>query len=714
MGTFNLIEEFAENGKVHNSEYVSVNPHWVMLIVRYSEPLTSSKQRIAIKSSLYSGDVSYSDDPSQISKTRKPILITNDCVSMDISSSKGRYVHTLNAVLKHSKRNYLSSIMPGDWVMAWVMNSKETYDKVIENIKKKLPTNGFWDGLKFIGRVHDVRKVLMQQSTGLKTIQYNLQATAFSEFDSAQFFDPNLSRNEKYIEQYLRNLNIPLAEIMEMSAANSEQIGGISINKVLPALIKAFFGEGIRGVATESGGLKLAEGASINTEEAPYSYVIPDSIAPLLQIKSASKVSGIYSYADMLEVVQGLQKYDQSTFPNMFFPEGTRDSGTYPNRDLMGVYREGVFEAPQYEKIEVTQVNQHFTKYPLQGVFLPMPTSFNMRTVWELINQYLNPAVNEAYTSIKYSPSGRVMPSLVVRQLPFSSIQVEANMKNKATSFYELPRWKAEPVLIRGMDIGRSDSLRTNYIHIYAQSTKPTLISSMALQITKWPPVADSQDIKRSGLRPHMGEVMTSYLGDGPNEWMKLRADFLMGQHLMLNGVCSMTGTTAPISIGDNFEFDGVIYHIEGVNHSCSVSPDGQKTFTTQLQLTHGVAADPYASSRGGGRSKTMADSRIRDSEHTSTRIKVSERVEKHNRKNKNLMTRMNLDKELRKEFEKLNFSYDSSNTSKMEIETLSGEITNPDITIYSGVYEDDNTNYDPGITYDYDEEKEDLDSGEE
>ena len=681
MGTFNLIEE---HQKIDEQDgYVSTNPHWILLVVRYSEPLTSSKQRIIMKSEVYSGNISYSDDPSLINKERQKLLITSDCVSMNVSSNKNNYIQSLNAILKNGNINYLSSIMPGDWVMAWIMNSKSTYDSVLEKIKKNKPANDFYDGFKFIGRVQNIRKILMQDGSGLKTMQYSLDATAFSEFDSVQYFDPNLSRAEEYIDEFLRNLNIPLAEIMETSAANSKQIGGISINKVIPAFIKAFLGEGIRGLATEGGGgLELAVGGSINTQEAPFAYVIPESIAPLLNISIPSKDSRVYSYADMLEVVQGLQKYESHDFPNMFFPLGTPNEPTPLEKDAPPLEYKCLIDNKKEGEKEL--VNRHFTKYPLKGVFLPMPTSFNMRSIWALIQQYLNPVVNEMYTAIKYCPSGRVMPSLTVRQLPFSSLKMEEKMKQDVTSFYELPRWRPSSVLVRGMDIGRNDALRTNFIHIYAQSTKPILNSRISEQITKWPPVADAQDIKRSGLRIHMGEVTTSFLEQEPNEWMKFRADFLMGQHLMLNGVCSLVGVTLPISIGDNFEFDDTIYHIEAVNHSCSISPDGRKTFTTQLQLSHGVSSQPEVGLRGGVRTTVDANPRVRKEKQDMLLKIITDEYNKNPQNEKDELNTIN-------EFEK--------QITKLEIETLSGDITNPDITLYSSVYEEDNTAYDPGTT---------------
>ena len=257
----------------------------------------------------------------------------------------------------------------------------------------------------------------------------------------------------------------------------------------------------------------------------------------------------------------------------MFFPKGT----------------------PRIAHQANTVLNRHLTSYPLKGRFLPIPTSFNCKSVWNLIREYLNPAINEMYTAIKFAPSGRVVPTLVVRQYPFSSPILHKVMKESVTAFHELPRWVADPVLVRGLDIGRGDGERINFVHTLVQPAKRTMVSEFARQIVDSPPISDPQDIKRHGLRPHMSTVMSGVVDDqqsSSNEWTTIQSDFLIGQHLVLSGVCSLYGITSPIVPGDNFELDNGLYHIESVNHHCEIQPNGMKTFTTQLSLSHGLRAD--------------------------------------------------------------------------------------------------------------------------
>jgi len=552
--------------------YASVSPHWILMVIRYKDPLTSSLSRLAKRDSFHTGDISQDDDTFKLTSTKTPLIVTSSCVQMDISSSKGSYTQNLNAVLKPGHVEFLSAIMPGDWCVCWMMNTKEKYVEVLDKIRKgQDAVNGFEDGLKFVGRVQDIRKVLMQSPTGLRTVQYNLSGVGFGELDSSIFFDPALARKETYLGRTLQDMNIAMNDIFETAAKEANARGGISVNKVIPALLTAFLGKGVSGPSVSSGGLDQAQGAAVATKEAPFSYVIPDGVAALLGVKSASK-GGIFCYADILELIQGLQKYQFNEFPQMFFPTGTL------NDEARGGRR-----------------TRHFTSEPLKGVFLPVPTAFNGKSVWNLLNEYLNPAINEMYTAMKYTPTGRVMPTLVVRQLPFSSPIMNNQLGDKVTAFHELPRWVGDSSLIRSLDVGRSDGARTNFVHIYAQPSKKTLTSAQGYQIVNWPPISDPKDMKRHGLRPHMGSIQAAATDSetgGPGLWMQIKSDFLLGQHMMLTGSVSMFGVTLPIVPGDNFEFDDILYHIESVNHHVEIRPDGGKTFSTQLTLTHGMRAD--------------------------------------------------------------------------------------------------------------------------
>jgi hypothetical protein len=81
-------------------------------------------------------------------------------------------------------------------------------------------------------------------------------------------------------------------------------------------------------------------------------------------------------------------------------------------------------------------------------------------------------------------------------------------------------------------------------------------------------------------------------------KWMALQADFHMNGHLALNGTINSFLVQAPIAIGDNCEWDGVVYHIESVMHSAQISNGFRSAYTT-LQLSHGLRSNDAGSVTG-------------------------------------------------------------------------------------------------------------------
>lgn len=563
MASYDITSEYGSEDDV-----ISTNPYWVLAVVRYAYPLTFNRSKLLEAKDKNIDSVSFDSDNSILSKTKPILIIDDDCVNMTISASKGSHCNTLQAVLVHSGTNYLSEILPGDWLMAWIVNSEDKKNEIVEKIKTGKSANEFLDGFKFMGRVQDIRKTLSQSPQGLRTVQYNLSGAGFSEFDSQLYYNPHLSMREVSIGQYLARLHVQISEVFAHAANEAQRgKGGIDSNLAIPTLMKVLIGEGIPNDFAIRGGLQLGDGL-VSTEEAPYAYHVPEEIGRILGVTVKTKKTGAYSYADVIDLVQGLQKYSSNQFPALFHPDGTLSE-------------------------EKSEANRFYTNYDLKGNFLPMPNEFNGKTVWSILNEYLNPGVNEMYTAIKLSPSGRVMPTLVVRQLPFNSPQVTQSLGTNVTGFHELPRWRASDICVRSMDIGRADAVRFNYVHITGQSASSAGLSQTAQTVMN-PPIRDEQDSKRNGLRLHMQTVACSVQDtlNGPREWMAIITDFLMGQHLTLNGCFSLTGVTAPICPGDNFEFDDTLYHIESVTHSCSISGDGFKYFHTQIQVSHGVRAE--------------------------------------------------------------------------------------------------------------------------
>jgi hypothetical protein len=585
MPTYELIKDYGGD-----KEVVTSNPFWLLGFIRYAQPVTSSRAIMAEAfnnqkdSHNQASNYTANADNSTLGAVKSMLVVRHDCTSLSITSNKSNHVASLQAVLRNSGTEYLSELMPGDWMFAWIVNDEKKYESLYNRILSLSRANHFDDGLKFVGRVHDIRKAIIQSPQGPRTIQYNLTGQGFGELDSTVFFDPLLTMHDMGVGDFLARLDIAFASVYEQAASEvSSGRGGLRPSKAIPALLNALVGRGIDSSKFgRNEGLQPVNGLTAEAE-APFAYCVPEGVGRLLGVRRKSKTHGLYSYADVLDTFIGKQKYSDNSgnnSPRALLPDGISNT----SRELV-------------ESDDSKDVNRHYTGHPLEGEYFPTAIQFSQKTVWTILNEFLNSSVNEMYTSLRWTPRGGVFPTLVARQKPFSS-PVFTNRLDASgivtTGFAEVPRWKVSSVLIRGMDVGRSEGDRLNFFHIYGVDPAPTS-DNMRDQILRCPPLKDSQDIKRNGLRPYMNTANCSFedTNSGPAHWMALNADFLSGLNLTLNGTMVLAGVTSPISAGDNLEFDGIIYHIESVKHDCLIEPTGRKTFTTHVTLTHGVEAHP-------------------------------------------------------------------------------------------------------------------------
>jgi hypothetical protein len=276
-----------------------------------------------------------------------------------------------------------------------------------------------------------------------------------------------------------------------------------------------------------------------------------------------STLSGVFTYGDLLESILGVQQYPYSGSTNShraFLPSVVGNGPIYA------------------------------TDKKMLGLFMPFTPSFD-RPIWNLLGEYLNPAINEMYTTLRTNQDGKIVPHFIVRQMPYTT-QAAAALKHTDTKFLDLPRWKIDDTIVVGGNLGPSDAARFNYVHLMGAS--PGVQTDSTLTYILAPPIWDEQDIRRSGLRPYSMVVNCTpeEAAEGPTEWTSHAADFLMGQHLTWNGSITLVGIQAPICVGDNCEYRGVVYHIENVTHDSGITPSGQRQFFTTLQLSHGMSSE--------------------------------------------------------------------------------------------------------------------------
>lgn len=622
MRTYDVIADYGL--KNEEADRITLDAGCVIAVYRYKFPVTFSRSK-GESFSQYIGDAT---------ELREPLFIVEDINSASVTQSKTSHVGSLSAVLAPGL-NYVTEIMPGDYLFCWMVQSQSDVQAIVQKLKNGEPANKFMDGLKFFGKVASCRRRRSIMANGTKVVKFTLQAAGFTEFDGSIYYEPYLAQTSVgLLSDWLQKYGVKLNEIIAKNG------NGVAINSIIPTLLEVFFG---RGIPTNSGlpnVPRVTEGL-----DNPFSFVVPKSVASVFGVTAGSKPGNLIAYTDLLEVTHGVQKYD-----------GDQNINSENVSTTVIDFNNGLGASAQGSVFQPRGVNEfdgkvHFTGIDQLGTFVPsLPAIQGQQTAWTLIQQFLNPAVNEIYTTLRTNLQGSVFPTFILRQLPFSSglasetyvpkpiptahktvdefengfgldltgpnldldeqgfgLDLSNPLNPQAitpagfgprtvnqTYFTELPRWRIHPVFMKDFDIGRSDAMRFNFIHVYGEAGQKTGINVTGAFVRD-APVRDDLDIARSGLRPYMRTVPCApedIANRGAGAWMALLSDFLMGQHLTLTGTLETDGIQQPIAVGDNLEVDDVILHIESVEHSFASDGQGNRKFNSRFALTHGVNAE--------------------------------------------------------------------------------------------------------------------------
>lgn len=605
---FDLMWEFGGQSGSDSSQapyQVEASPRAVVAVWRYRYPVTFSRHKQA----------SFSNDPNDATRLRDEVLvIVEDVVNLTVSTSKENFISQASLLLLPGC-NYLTEIFPGDWIACWIVNNQNDFDSLLKRIKEGGQCNHFKDGLKFLGKTASPRVNISQQPNGLQISGYSLNASGFSELDAGVYFEPYLASNSVgAATNWLQYTGKKFDELMVSGPDGKDPL--ITVNKAIPFFLDVFFGSGVPknlGFQDVPPGTDLTKGL-----DNPNSFIIPDPVGNILGVTRGTKPGGQKGWNDICNVLQGVQNYQLESGTSMLLDTSpSEDPGSL---DFAGT----IFTPDNVPPSGTTRLLK--CNDDLLGSFLPTPPQFNgQRNVWSILDQYVNRTVNEIFMTLRAGPTGAVMPTLVVRQLPFSSNLVDnqytakpvpmkapkdtgfvthktieesqlnpPTRKINLTRFHELPRWVIPPILVKHATFGRSDSMRFNFVHVYGETGLSS--QNRTEYIVRDPPTSDDLDILRSGFRPYMATVSCSpndALNRKAGDWMYIISDIVMGLHLTLTGTMELVGIQSPICIGDNVEFDGHVFHIEAVTHTFNVNTKtGGSFFRTSLNLTHGLKED--------------------------------------------------------------------------------------------------------------------------
>lgn len=484
--------------------------------------------------------------------TRNPFVVVNDAVSIVVSNSKKGLAPTTTIVLKGGDINYATAVHPGDFVFVNMLNWEEDARRVAGKARAKQPINKLGDGFKGVFRIQNVVKNLkVDPASGKKSLTYTVTAAGFTEFNNVMYYNPAIAAS--FRDKGATLWSTAIGEIyQDLLKSNSD------IQVILKSLLKILIGKSRKDFDA-----KIKNYGNTH-------FKVPTLLGALLGRPKAKYATEIFNY------LLGVWPDSRNLIAN--------------DRNIGPGFNPGV-NADEGE-------NFYKTKTELQGNKEVFIENWNNNTVWSILQGNLNAALNEMYTTYRVSPDNRVMPTVVIRQKPFtnSHFKMPAHLTDvPKTKFLELPRWVISANLLLDQQTSKNEAARHNFVQVFTRSLADVAEQDQAQQIALTNFVIDEGDIQRQGLRPY---VVTSNF-DFPTrerqkriraaEWANLVADWIIDGHLKESGTFKFAGIQDPISVGDNLEFDNIVYHIESVSHSMNISPNGKKMFRTSVVVSYGI-----------------------------------------------------------------------------------------------------------------------------
>lgn len=486
-------------------------------------------------------------------EVRDPLVVENDCIQVSTTIRKGTLTPSVTATLKMTDINYESDVAPGDFMFVNILNWETDARDVANKARAKKPINGINDGFKGVFKVQGVRKIInVDPNTGTKILLFKIDGFAFTEFNNTIYFNPYLIDPNQDPKNQLLFASFIGEDWTHLINAK----GLTNVQDVIAVLIQSFIGTGITKIG------ELEKKSVVPTKNTH--FFIPQLVGTYLGVKAVKAAKDIYIY------MFGIQKY----------------SGSAVQSVAQGMNPDGVYQ--KFNRF-------YYTNDPCGGDTLLKPEYWNQVQTWSILNQYSNAPLNELFTCFRVSPEGDVMPTVVFRQIPFSTEDFTAS-KLPISKFLNIPRWKIDTALILSQDIGREEAARINFVQYFGKSTVTKEGAEIVQEIAKGNFAYDVEDVQRSGLRPYIVTTQFDELTSVKKEfhspdWAKIVGDCLIGGHLKLNGTIVCAGIQDPIAIGDNLELDGIVYHIEQITHMASITAvSGIKIFRTTLQLSSGVS----------------------------------------------------------------------------------------------------------------------------
>jgi hypothetical protein len=492
-------------------------------------------------------NISYTNEEG-VSTRPVPFAIHSDILNVSCSNTKSQLSPTFTATLVMGDINYTTAIHPGDFVFLNIVNWQTQAVDIAKRAIALEPINDIEDGFCGVYKIQTVRKTLSVDSNGSKTYQCQIAGAGFTEFNNIISFNPAIADAFKKEAQDLSQFY--LGDFFSQKLKQNS-----SIQEMIQDLLVVLIGQ------------SLKEDAKVENYGNKH-FKMPDGVGKLLGIEGISYASEMYNY---IVGVWANKSSSDGFFPG--FSTGVGDSRGNSN------------------------VNNFFpTDIPLQGDILIGLDDWNNSTAWSIIQQYINSAMNEIYTCYRLSPTNnnKVLPTVVIRQKPFTSPEFVESDGIPVTKFMDLPRWVLNPDLVYSATLGFEEAARINFVQCFTRRMAGTAPTDHTLQISLGNFFYDTADIQRNGLKPYTISSNFDFPTKGKEElrakpWARINADWIIGTHLKSAGNIECVGIEDPICVGDNLSFDNTIYHIESITKNLYLAMDGKNRFTTSFKVSYGI-----------------------------------------------------------------------------------------------------------------------------
>jgi hypothetical protein len=556
-----------------NPKYKNTSPSWVVRFVRFPKPIVGPGQ----------------SDTSKL-ETRHMTVI-NDVINVSVSSRKGAPVHNANLTLLIGEIDYSNRLNVGDHIFIWMRYWQVEADQLkfdLDGSNKRM--DGFDSGLKFAGKIISISKTVSVTPNGIPEQIVSIQAQMFTELLSSVMVAPldtgtNAGLPQQSVLFQLLNPQV-WAEFNKGNASKQISAPHQTPDSITAFFLGTFLGNGVNSSYTEIlSKLNSTLKPSYNTR-----MIYPKEAS---RIFLGPKADTKNNFFDIMNLYTGIESYNSGNANN--------------NKSLL---------VPKEAKR-----GRHRKSQNLKGIIGVITPSWDNQPLWSIINEWSNPAANEIYTTLRYDPTDDgIRPTVVHRQIPFTTPDLyriggeklqkfkkarpDADSIMAMTNYVNLPRWKIEPFMVTSINIGTSNDGRVNFVKVddyegmkrVAESHSGGSISMakvfQAQGFVDGNFFYDEDDIKKHGFKAQvMNSFMTGYT-TGSVLLSAMQADFRFNGHLKFTGRLTTYGIAEPICVGDNLEYQNVLYHIEGVDHMCRINPDGSKTYRTIFTLSQGLVLD--------------------------------------------------------------------------------------------------------------------------